>query len=500
MKDDCNSERPSPIWAEDISPELEYTPDEVALVRRVQIFVKFRWLAVACIILLTFFASEVFHVEFSILPLLIIAFVVGLYNIGLYFQARSLNVETAPPQVVLKKAHYYGVIHIVLDLIALTFLIHYSGGVENPFLFYFTIHAVIASIILSKKAAYLTAVFATVLVFLLLALEYFQVIPHVHLEGFIEPCICQDLKYILAVLFVVVTTLFASIYMISSIAGRLRGGHQRVLGIHKKKMNELQQDLVREEEELETVKQEKLRLIRFLGVASHDLKAPLSAIQSYFQVLLGGFAGELPEKQRYMIERSSIRVKGLFNLISDLLDISAIASGKLVKEMEMVSVREVAEKSLEDIEKCAEEKKITLASELPPRGVTLRASPIRLQEALTNLLSNALKFTPPQGKISLACRNGAEEVLFEVSDTGIGIPEEDQPKIFSEFYRSKMTNAEGSGLGLFIVKRIVEAHGGRIWVKSPLFEDRELKGSRFYFTIPKTIKESTGRGGEQGNF
>ncbi len=250
---------------------------------------------------------------------------------------------------------------------------------------------------------------------------------------------------------------------------------------------EYERRLQEKADELARLEQGKGYLLRFLSIAAHDLKAPLAAIQSYFGVMLGGFAGELAPKPRQMIKRSSQRIVELLELISDLLDVSRIETGQIVQEMEEVSVAQAAGKAFEGIEDIAEQRRVKLTTDIPEELPLVYASPDRLQQVFTNLLGNAVKFTPEGGSICLKLRKDYDEVKVEVSDTGIGVPSEDLAKIFDDFYRGSNVKTPGTGLGLSIVKRIVEAHRGRIWAESPCPETGT--GTKFTFTIPiKTVE------------
>jgi signal transduction histidine kinase len=222
-------------------------------------------------------------------------------------------------------------------------------------------------------------------------------------------------------------------------------------------------------------------LSHILSIASHDLKAPLNAVQSYHQVMLGGYAGEITEKQRDMLLKSGKRIVGLIGLIDDILDLSRLGAGDLVTES--VSLTEIAETSVEDVRPQAAEKGIQLVADWPLSSPQIQAQPVRLQQAMTNLLGNAVRFTPEGGKVTIRIKDCEDEVAVEVQDTGMGIPEDELPRIFDDFYRGRNAQAGGIGLGLSITKRIVEDHGGRIWPESPCPESG--KGAKFTFTLPK---------------
>ncbi len=253
----------------------------------------------------------------------------------------------------------------------------------------------------------------------------------------------------------------------------------------------LKDRLLAEARELEEVNRELVRLDRlktdFLAIASHDLKTPLAAVESYLQVILGGFVGEITEQQRHMMERSSLRIKELIGMINRFLDLAHIERGEIVHKMEMTSLDEVLDRCVEEMQVLASEKGQTLTMEKPPSLPVIYASPSHLHQVLTNLLSNAVKFTPQGGSITLGVEEVGDNIQVTVTDTGVGIDPEDMPRIFEDFYRGKRAGGVGTGLGLSIAKRIVEAHRGRIWAQSPYAEGQP--GSRFTFVI---LKDSRG--------
>jgi len=225
-------------------------------------------------------------------------------------------------------------------------------------------------------------------------------------------------------------------------------------------------------------------LAHVLSIASHDLKAPLAAVESYHKVMLDGYAGEITEKQKNMLLRSSERIMGLLNLIDNILDISRIDTREL--KMEATSLLKVVESTRGIIQPLAKEKGVQLKVEVLEELPLIAAVPERLQQVFANLLGNAVKFTPKGGTITLRVSEEDNHILVEVIDTGIGISPEDLPRIFDDFYRGIKVDTGGAGLGLSISKKIVEAHHGKIWVESPCPESGKSGiGSKFSFTLPK---------------
>ncbi|MBA7618432.1 Adaptive-response sensory-kinase SasA [subsurface metagenome] len=255
------------------------------------------------------------------------------------------------------------------------------------------------------------------------------------------------------------------------------------IALEKAKLYEsLGQDLELASKEIAKLEQERNRFLRFLAIAAHDLKAPLTAIQGYFWVMLGGFSGELNDKQRHMLERSSKRVTELLELISDLLDIPRIEAGRIVSEMGDVSLLQVVKRALDDLRSSAKQKEVKLKAKLPQSLPKIHGSSPHLQRVITELLTNAVNYSPG-GTVTIMVKEEDNDIRVEVTDNGIGIPAEELPQTFDDFFRASNVQTKGTGLGLAIARRTVEAHGGRIWVESPCPETNT--GSKFTFTLPK---------------
>jgi two-component system phosphate regulon sensor histidine kinase PhoR len=229
-------------------------------------------------------------------------------------------------------------------------------------------------------------------------------------------------------------------------------------------------------------------LAHVLSIASHDLKAPLAAVESYHKVMRDGYAGEITEKQKTMLLRSSERITGLLDLIDNILDISRIDSRVL--KMEATSLLKVLESIRGVIQPLAKEKGVELKVEMPEELPMVVGAPDRLQQVFTNLMGNAVKFTPEGGTVTLKVGEENDHILVEVMDTGVGIPSEELPRIFDDFYRGAGVNSGGAGLGLSIARKIIEAHGGRIWAESPCPESGT--GSKFTLTLPKSLTATQG--------
>jgi signal transduction histidine kinase/CRP-like cAMP-binding protein len=456
----------------------EETPEESTAIRRIQYGINFRWIAIIGVVMITLSANVVFGIRFSTLPILVIAAVIALYNLSFLRYTKRLDAEE--PDDLIPKVRRYVWMQSAADLVATTAIIHFAGGVENPLVLYFVFHVILASIILPYRSAYLLATLAVGLFTALVGLEYFQIIPHVHLEGLVPPDLYLQAPYVMAVLFGFGTTLYISTYLTTAIAGELRKRQRETVALRDR--------LLLEAEELQKANEELVKLDRlktyFLAMASHDLKTPLAAVQSYLQVLLGGFVGELNEEHGRILQRCSQRIKELFDLINRFLDLAQIEKGKVVEEMEMICIRDVLDSCVEELSVLAAEKDQALNAEIPRDLPNVYGSANHLRQVVTNLLSNGVKFTPELGSITLRAREMENEIEVSVADTGIGIDPDDLPHLFEQFFRGKGgTAAQGTGLGLSISKRIVEAHHGTIWAESPY--DEMESGARFVFTLPK---------------
>jgi two-component system phosphate regulon sensor histidine kinase PhoR len=241
--------------------------------------------------------------------------------------------------------------------------------------------------------------------------------------------------------------------------------------------------------ELERTREQLAELDRmrafFLGLASHDLKTPLAVAVNYVQTILDGYAGEVLPKQRHWLERTQARLEELLQLINDFLDVSLLDAQRIAQEMEPTCLTTVAQLALEDVAARAKEKAVTVSSQVPANLSMVHGSPKRLRRLLVNLLDNGIKFTPQGGQVTLTAIEEADHVRIDVLDTGVGIPSSYLPHIFEDYFRVRQREfIPGAGLGLSTARRIVEAHGGKIWVESPYRSD--ASGSKFSCTLPKS--------------
>jgi signal transduction histidine kinase len=223
---------------------------------------------------------------------------------------------------------------------------------------------------------------------------------------------------------------------------------------------------------------------------SHELRTPLNAILGYTELILDNIYGETPDKMRAVLDRVQSNGKHLLGLINDVLDLSKIEAGQLTLALSDYSIKDVVHGVYSVVESLATAKQLALKVEVPPDLPVAHGDERRLTQVLLNLVGNAIKFTD-KGEVAIKASAANGAYTLSVCDTGPGIAAADQKKIFEEFQQADSSATKkkgGTGLGLSISKRIVELHGGRIWVESDVG-----KGSTFSFEVPLTVEKQVDR-------
>ncbi|MDP3730394.1 MAG: HAMP domain-containing sensor histidine kinase [Candidatus Omnitrophota bacterium] len=431
------------------------TADE-SIVERSRWLISLRWIAIAGVILTAITAGRVFKIPLPVAPFCVITAVLIAYNLIFTFLIARLR-------------NGFANLQISLDLACLAALIHFSGGIENPFLFYFIFHMIIAGILLSRRAAILQATFAAVLFLAMVILEYTHTLAHYCLGGFIIEDQHGNLLYIAGVSFVFISTLYIAVYMATSIAKRLKR-REASLGKANALLNE--KDRIKSE---------------YVLRVTHDIKEHLSAIQSCVETVAGGIAGELNEKQANLLQRADERTAKLMAFVKALVEITRI---KLAREIEFdyFSLKDTIESAINFVDTKARDKSIIINSSISPAVDMINGAQVYIEETIANILANAVKYTSAGGRVDIDVEDDGGNVLIRVRDTGIGIPKGEIGKLFEEFYRAtnaRLTEKSGTGLGLAIARQVVARHGGKIWAES-----EEGVGSVFSIILPK--------GGAQG--
>jgi signal transduction histidine kinase len=355
---------------------------------------------------------------------------------------------------------------ILLDLAVLTYLLHFSGGFENPFVLFFAFHMVIASILLSNRDAFLAASFSVLAMGLTSAAERLHLIPHHHLSA-LHPheLYFGDTFYLPAMFGAFTATLYIVVYMATSIVNQLRSREHdlRAANCKLEKRDRAQS--------------------QYVLTVTHDLRGSLGAIQSCLRVVLDGITGEIPEKSESMIARAERRTRSLLQFVDELLYLSTIRVDGLAKR-EPTDLASLVSTVVSALASELEHKGIALTVDNRLDRVLVGGDALSLERLIRILVENASRYGRVGGKIALVLDNdpGTGQIVVSVTDDGIGIPEQDLARVFEDFFSGANTQAiepPGTGLGLPIAREIVHAHGGRIRVDS-----REGAGATFVATLP----------------
>ena len=423
---------------------------EKELVESLSRFINLRWIMVIGIFVTSKFAKFGLGIDLPIIPIFIVTFCILIFNlICLYLQKHVKSYES------------FANLQISVDWIALVFLVHYTGGIESPVIFYFIFHVIISAILLSEKKCYFQTSFALILIISLSILEYFHVIPHVHIKELFPTPVYDNGLYLLSIIFFSVTSLYISAYLATSVNNRLRKRENEIVT--------LKNDITDAYNKLEAIDREKSE---FTYKVTHELRSPLSAIQSLLKSIEEGYAGEISEKARDLVIRSEKRTSFLITLVNGLLDLIAGKIGKPKEgDIKLIDINIAVKNTLHLMQEKTKAKNLKIIIKTTPKPSYLNIVPDDFDIILTNLIDNSVKYTEQEGTISINSTITDKEVKLEISDTGIGITTEDLNKIFNEFYRSKnakVAELRGTGLGMSIVKNLIKQYGGSIDVQSQI--------------------------------
>ena len=222
----------------------------------------------------------------------------------------------------------------------------------------------------------------------------------------------------------------------------------------------------------------------FVSLASHQIRTPLSTIRWYIEMLLSGDAGTLGDKQKEYLETIYTSTKRMIDLVNSLLSVSRLELGTFAVEPEPTNLVNISNSALKDLEPQIKNNRLGVITNYDPNLPTINVDPKLMQIIFQNLVSNSIKYTPTGGEIKVEIKKRENDILIKISDNGYGIPQYQQNQIFTKLFRAdniKEKDSEGTGLGLYIVKSIIDHSGGEIW-----FESAENEGTAFYATIPLT--------------
>jgi len=448
---------------ERLQTKVKQTTDvQEEFLERLGWFIYIRWATVVFIIIVSLTAINLFKVILPTLPIFLTALFIAVYNAIFKLYLIQLRYEFLSSASIRRLA----ITQSMLDILSLIVIIHFTGGAENPFIFYFIFHTILTGMLLSKKDSYIQAGIISILTVGLFVLEYMDILPHHTAKGFLGINLYKNPVYVTTISFAFTSTIFIAAFFTVSISERLR--------LKERELKEANLKLL----EKDRLKDEYVKMV------SHDLKSPLASIQSLLEVLLGGFAGPVDEKIKEILQRIGKKIEFLHHYTKDLLDLSRIRAEKNLN-LKIFNIKEVIDTAAEIAMPKTEGKKIQLNVEIAKQLLDIEADKELITYVFLNLIANAFKYTPSGGKVLVQVSEKNSSITVEVKDTGIGIPTQDLPHIFEEFFRASnvVKTTKGTGLGLSLVKYIIEKHGGNI-----LLESEVGKGSSFRFTIPISSK------------
>jgi signal transduction histidine kinase len=398
-------------------------------------------------------ARYLFGLQVAVLPLYLGCVLLLAYNAVFWLFFRRLAARKSAPDWQ-RRAERLANVQIYLDLVLLTYLVYFSGGLENPFIFYYIFHMILSSILLPNRAAYLHAGFAVLLLGGLAAVEALGLLPRYPVPGFsaerLTPAVLAGRLGAFA------STLFIAVYFTTTIVNRLR------------------------QREAELEEQDRLKS-RYVMTVSHDIQAGLSAVEGLLMAVLQGFTEAVGSKTRELLGRASERTHLLLRFVRDLLDLSRMRAEAGV-EREQVHLAALIAGEAELYAEQMRAKKLEFHLDNEAGDPVLNGNRTALAQLFDNLIGNAVRYTPAGGKVRVALSPAGNEVEVRVEDSGIGIAPEHLDRLFEDFYRApnaKSFSESGTGLGLSIVKQSVQMHGGAVKVHSELG-----RGTRFTVTLP----------------
>jgi len=414
-------------------------------------------------------------------------------------------------------------LQMMLDLMFLTIFLHFLGGLETHFFFFYLIYIVIAGLLFGRRMCFAYVGLVNLMFLSLLVLEWQEFIPHYNLYEFRSPLRFQQPIHIFTTSFTLIATSLMTAYVVSTIIGKLRERECELLEMNvscelrtRELMEANQACELRTKElaesnlacELKTKELAEANLscelktnelaelntrlekldkarIQFIWAVTHELRAPVAIIQSYLKLILDDYIP--PEKLKDIIQKAERQTLRQLDLINDLLQLAQLEEPHIEAKAEAVDIVQVLEEVADPMSALAEGNGISLFMQIDDTLYITKANPGHIKSLWTNLIGNAIKYTNSGGSVSVSLTQDDNFIIGTIQDTGIGISTECLPHIFDQFYRSrnaKSMNRQGTGLGLSIVKRILETYGGNISVESELG-----KGTKFTFTLPKVTDQ-----------
>jgi len=456
-----------PEWARDQKEFWE------AIRRRNLWFIKLRYAIVVMLSIFLFLTTFIFKINYSetqlIAGVIIIASIL-IYNVTLHRLRKFVKFDPEKFNPI-----YLSLFQMILDLIALLLLVYFTGGIESPLYMQFVFLVIIGSLILPGALVYAMAAIFIISFTVLTTLEYYQIISHHSINGLLSSPLYNYPLYVGAFLFTFAFMTFVSVYLANGMARQL----------YKR-----EKDLVDSMKKINAAEKEKQKYI--MGIV-HEIKTPIVAVASYIDIILQKFLGPIDETVEEKLVRAKNRTDEGIQMINDVLNVSKLTLYDQFDEDE-VDIHEVVAGVLKRRKASAEAHLIKLKlKDIRETKQKFRGDKFLLDIAFSNLIGNSIKYGVDGGYVEVTINSDSKNLSIEVCDDGVGIPENELPKIFNDFYRAvnvKKITIEGSGLGLSVVKKVVERHGGIIKAKSPSrMAKKDHPGTCFTIELPYNRKE-----------
>lgn len=432
-------------------------------------FIKLRFSFVVGLLL--FLLAGEFLLNFELVPaqinaIVIITVSILIFNLVIFFGCKFIGETPGKFNVM-----HLSLVQMIFDLTALMVLVQYTGMIESPLSMFFIFQMIIGSIILPTHVVFTVAGGTSLVFSTLIFLQHFGVTNTYIIEGLFSQPREYYFGYVLLFATIFSIMLLFSVYLAHTISSRLY-----------KREQQLRETLL----ELDKAEVTKQRYI--MGVV-HEIKSPIAAVQAMLDLLLDNYLGPLSQDVENKLRRSKIRTVEALNLINSVLRISNLKLMDVAEDQEF-GLKNMIKNLIDKIQESAKSKNITIELvDQRVENIKLHGDELLMELAFSNLLGNSIKYGNENGEIYVTLVSTApDRVVIEVIDDGIGIPADEITSIFNQFYRAKnieVSHSEGTGLGLTLVKEIIERHQGTIRVKSPSRLNEEGRpGTEFIITLP----------------
>ena len=431
-------------------------------------FIKLRYGAVLMLLISIFIPQYILGVVLTDdqqKALLLITVSILLYNSYFYFIRHFLKHDSKS-----FNPFHLSIIQMIFDLFALMLVVYYTGSVESPIVIFFVIHMIVGSLILPGFVIYVFAVVIVIAFWGITVGEYYSILLHHHVNGFLPFHLYQNFNYVLAL-----NLSFAfMIFMVVLIANKMA-----------KQLYIREQQLLESIDKINAAEKEKQKYIS--GIV-HEIKTPLAAVHSYLDIVLQKFLGPVDEVIEEKLIRAKRRSSEAIELINNVLKVSKLRiEDSLIKEE--VDIASILARAIRSAKVNAEAQGVKLSLiNYRKEKHKIEGDPLLIQIALSNIIGNAIKYNNMDGIVEITVDEDKDNIIINVCDNGIGIPEEEIDKIFTDFFRAsniKHSGLEGSGLGMSVVKQIVERHKGTINVQSPSdLSTNKYPGTSVKITLP----------------